>query len=211
MRSFSTLPFLACFALACAPSDADLTSSALVAEAGPTLDARPVSAMPAARTPLPQYQGANFDFRLELGSANPEGPKVGVYPQRLLVEVDGDWAAVPEQAWDEVREIRYTQHERWTGIWQGSMYEGELTHISLMLEEDAYVIIDDLSYDVAIPADQRKIDVDINLDTVNEQPLVVTVMLDVGAVDGVVTLRPNGLIIRVVDGQGFAHEYEPES
>ena len=209
MRPVSLLPLLAGLTMACAPVDAELNGTALHAEPGLALEGVGTTATALTRQPRAPYRGANWGFRLELGTVHAEAPLLGVYPQRVLVEVEDDWAALPHQSWDEVREIRYTERQRWDGIWQGDMHAGELTHLTINLEEDAYVTVDDLSYDVAIPSDQREIDVELFLDTRHPRPLVVTVMLDVQARDGEVTIVHDGLLIREIDGTGHPHDYRP--
>lgn len=209
MRPVSLLPLLAGLALACAPADTELTSEALRAGIGPAAEGLALSTKPMATGRVAPYAGANFDLRIELGSINPNAPKLGVFPERVLMEINDDWAALQPQDWDEVREIRYTQSQRWAGIWQGIPYEGDLTKLSIMLAEDAHLTMDDVSYDLAIPADQRELDVFVTLDTVHPRPLVVTVMVDVQMPEGQLTLFPEKVLIREIDHAGWPRDYVP--
>ncbi len=141
------------------------------------------------------YSDVVGPFVLELGAVQGSAI-VEVRLARVLVSVEGAWAALPVSG-DRV-EVGPALG-RWAAAWEGRLPEGRIDRVEVTLSGEAFV--EGQSHDVPGPA--RELQLELSFDPVEAEGVVVlTGLLDMAVADGEVEPWLETAFLREIDDQG---------
>ena len=150
------------------------------------------------------YADMDFQVRIELGAADVDQPTVGVNVDRILANIDGTWQgiAVPDGAVD----VAPSTNGRWASIYEGNMNPGLLEDLDIMLGEDATLMDDGDAWDVWVNTSDRSFTVQPDVETLGDEPLVITILLDMEQDGDELLVTVSSVLVREVDEDGNAWE-----